>query len=232
MGGALHHALLGLGFAAAIPGVFAAEAIRTIEVSRVSRAENAGSPDAPVWQRTQSARVDLQPAFPGHPYISGTPATREIAVQAVRTADVLYLRLRWGDASANTAASDTDRFVDGVAVQFPVNGKSSTTPFMGDGASAVNVWYWRADERVENLTVKGFGTVGRLPSQKLAGVSARRDDGWTVVLARPLAVRPGEGVALDGRRSIPIAFAAWDGANQERDGFKAVTLEWWSLKLR
>jgi dimethylsulfide dehydrogenase subunit gamma/complex iron-sulfur molybdoenzyme family reductase subunit gamma len=30
---------------------------------------------------------------------------------------------------------------------------------------------------------------------------------------------------------MPIAFAAWDGENQERDGLKAVTMEWWQLNF-
>ena len=29
----------------------------------------------------------------------------------------------------------------------------------------------------------------------------------------------------------PVAFAVWEGANQERDGLKAVTLAWQSLVL-
>jgi dimethylsulfide dehydrogenase subunit gamma/complex iron-sulfur molybdoenzyme family reductase subunit gamma len=32
-------------------------------------------------------------------------------------------------------------------------------------------------------------------------------------------------------REIPVAFAVWNGSNQERDGFKAVTLEWWRLRF-
>jgi dimethylsulfide dehydrogenase subunit gamma/complex iron-sulfur molybdoenzyme family reductase subunit gamma len=102
---------------------------------------------------------------------------------------------------------------------------------MGDAKSTVNIWYWRADGRVEELIAGGFGTATSLRTEgEVAGVGARTPKGWQVVLTRKLT-GPKEGVNLKRFREIPVAFAAWDGANQERDGFKAVTLEWWRLKL-
>lgn len=68
-----------------------------------------------------------------------------------------------------------------------------------------------------------------LPAQDR--VAVRTDSGWAVVLTRSLKVKPDEGVSLSGRGTMPVAFAAWDGANQERDGLKAVTLEWWQLRF-
>jgi dimethylsulfide dehydrogenase subunit gamma/complex iron-sulfur molybdoenzyme family reductase subunit gamma len=64
----------------------------------------------------------------------------------------------------------------------------------------------------------------------LRSTAVRTESGWAVV-ARPLRVKADEGVSLQGRRRIPVAFAVWDGNNQERDGLKAVTLEWWQLRF-
>jgi dimethylsulfide dehydrogenase subunit gamma/complex iron-sulfur molybdoenzyme family reductase subunit gamma len=47
------------------------------------------------------------------------------------------------------------------------------------------------------------------------------------VLARRLTPASDDGVQLGGVRQVPVAFAIWNGSNQERDGFKGVTLEWW-----
>ena len=55
--------------------------------------------------------------------------------------------------------------------------------------------------------------------------------GWQVVLSRRLLPDSDDGVRLDGIRQIPIAFAVWNRSNQERDGFKAVTLQWWLLRF-
>jgi dimethylsulfide dehydrogenase subunit gamma/complex iron-sulfur molybdoenzyme family reductase subunit gamma len=208
----------------------AAPAPKTIQVLSASGVD-ASAPDAAVWQKAPVTQVALQPAFPGHPSIVGVPATTQLAAQAVRAGDQLFVKLAWSDATANAVIKDTGQFMDGAAVQFPVNGKAVTTPFMGDANNAVNVWRWRADGLTENMIAKGFGTSMRVPFEGLHSASVRTDNGWAVVLARPLKVKADAGASLSNRKTMPIAFAAWDGANQERDGLKAVTLEWWQLKF-
>jgi dimethylsulfide dehydrogenase subunit gamma/complex iron-sulfur molybdoenzyme family reductase subunit gamma len=208
----------------------AAPAAKTIRVLAAAGAD-AASPEAAIWKKAPATQVALQAAFPGHGSIVGVPVTERLTAQAVRAGDRLYLKLAWSDRTANTAIKDTTAFADGAAVQFPVNGKAATTPFMGDPANAVNVWHWRADGLTENLVAKGFGTSTAIPFDGLKSVAARTDGGWAVVLARSLKVKPDEGASLAGRSAMPIAFAVWDGANQERDGLKAVTLEWWQLRF-
>lgn len=225
-------ALIGL---AAVTGAFppAALSAPAAKVIRVLTAKDAdaASPQAAIWQKAPATAVALQPAFPGHGSIVGTPVTDKLTAQAVRSGDRLYVKLAWADRTTDNAIRDTNQFADGAAVQFPVNGRASTTPFMGDVKNAVNVWHWRADGQTENLIAKGFGTSTRVPFDGLKSAAVRTDGGWAVVLSRPLKVKADEGVNLQGRGSVPIAFAAWDGANQERDGLKTVTLEWWQLKF-
>lgn len=208
----------------------AAPSAKTIRVLS-AKSVDAASPQAAIWQKAPATEVALQPAFQGHPSIVGTPALDKLTAQAVRSGNQLYVRLAWKDGTANTSISDTNQFTDGAAVQFPLNGMASTTPFMGDAENAVNVWHWRADGLTQNLVAKGFGTSTPVPFGALKGSSVRTNDGWAVVLARPLKANADEGTNLTGRKSMPVAFAAWDGANQERDGFKAVTLEWWQLRF-
>lgn len=217
--------------AVSLPGAGADDSAKAIPVLVASGQEDAGTPGAPVWQRARAVEIPLQPAFPGHPYIAGMPVTERVAVQAVRMRDRLFVKLAWRDHKANTAIDGTHQFADGAAVQFPLNGKASTSSFIGDGQNPVNVWHWRADGRVENLLAKGFGTATRIPSGGLTGRAVRTDGGWELVLSRSLRAKAGEGASLRGRGSTPIAFAAWDGDNQERDGLKAVTLEWWQLRF-
>jgi selenate/chlorate reductase subunit gamma len=201
---------------------------KTILVLSAAGAQ-AASPQAAIWRKAPATEVTLQTAFPGHVSIVGTAGTQKLTAQAVRTPARLFVKLAWRDRTANTAIKDTDQFLDGAAVQFPVNGQAATVPFMGDAANAVNVWHWRADGRTQNILAKGFGTSTPVPTQGLRSASVRTSDGWEVVLSRPLRVKAEEGADLQGRRTIPIGFAAWDGDNQERDGFKAVTMEWWQL---
>lgn len=208
----------------------AAPATKSIRVMTAAGVD-ASTPDASIWKKAPMTQVALQPAFPGHPSIVGVPVTTQLAAQAVRTGDWLYVKLAWNDATANATIKDTGQFMDGAAVQFPINGKATTTPFMGDPNNAVNVWHWRADGLTENMVAKGFGTSMLVPFEGLRSASVRTNSGWEVVLARPLRVKANEGASLQNRKTMPIAFAAWDGSNQERDGLKAVTLEWWQLRF-
>lgn len=77
---------------------------------------------------------------------------------------------------------------------------------MGDINGLVNVWYWCADGQTQNLRTQG---------RRLGGGAGP-----------PLSGSKDEGGILKGRQTISVAFAAWNGDNQERDGFKAVTMEW------
>lgn len=214
---------------AAVPAQ-AASAAKTIRALSAPGAD-AASPKAAVWKKVPATQVALQPAFPGHGAIVGTPVAERVTVQAVRTGDRLFVKLAWSDRTANTAIKDTMAFVDGAAVQFPVNGKVSTTPFMGDPENAVNIWHWRADGRTESLVAHSFGTATRMQFEGLKSSAVRTANGWSVVLSRALRVKQDEGASLQGMGSIPVAFAVWDGGNQERDGLKAVTLEWWQLRF-
>lgn len=213
------------------PAAYAAENVVTVKALLVAKQVDASQPDAATWNKAPATKVSLQPAFPGHPAIVGTPRITEVTVQVVRSQDRLFVRLAWDDPTANGKPSDTTQFSDGVAVQFPVNGKASTTPFMGDVKSTVNIWRWRADGYAEEIVAGGFGTATSLRAQgEVSGVGARSPQGWQVVLSRKL-VGPEGMVNLKRFREIPIAFAAWDGSNQERDGLKAVTLTWQKLRL-
>jgi DMSO reductase family type II enzyme heme b subunit len=61
---------------------------------------------------------------------------------------------------------------------------------------------------VEDLVAEGPGTLRPAPARS-EGSGRRSDDGWSVLLARPLP----EGMA-PGRRG-QVAFAVWDGAREE-----------------
>lgn len=229
---ALGLALASVGLVATSASVQAAPpAQRTIRVATAPGTVPLASPNDAAWKKVPTTLVALQPAFPAHGSIAGTPVGQQLRAQAVRAGDRLFVKLAWSDQTANTTVKDTNQFLDGAALQFPVNGQPSTLAFMGDAEHAVNIWRWAADGRAENLVAHGFGTATRVPFERLDSSAVRTQDGWAVVISRPLRVKPEEGANLQGRRSIPVAFAVWDGANQERDGFKAVTLEWWQLRL-
>jgi len=83
----------------------------------------------------------------------------------------------------------------------------------------------------EVLTAEGFGTLEPLPVT--GGFTARgawSDGFWDVVLVRPLAARIEGEVALKPGARAFIAVALFDGAHQDRNGQKSVTV-WHALEI-
>jgi len=202
----------------------------TVNATKLTKALSEKDLDDPSWQKIPAREIALTTAFPGHPAIVGTSAVAQVRVQAAKTADGVLLRMKWRDAAAD-AAKDAGRFADGAAIQFPLDRKASTLPFMGGGGKMVNIWYWNAAKNAaENMVADGFGTATRLPTQDVRANGRHAGGEWTVVFFR--AYRTPEKTAIRltaaGGRT-PVAFAVWEGSNQERDGLKAVTLAWQNL---
>lgn len=82
---------------------------------------------------------------------------------------------------------------------------------------------------VEKLEAGGFGTLTALPADRQDGngKAAWKDGTWSLVLIVP---RRQERFAFAPGMTIPLAFAAWDGARRERGGEKAVST-WYFLSL-
>lgn len=85
---------------------------------------------------------------------------------------------------------------------------------------------------VENLVAGGFGTLTSQPpsNQDVQGFGAWTNDQWRVIFSRDLSSAAPDDVKLATGKVYSIAFAAWDGANGERNGQKSVS-QWVSLQL-
>lgn len=76
---------------------------------------------------------------------------------------------------------------------------------------------------VQNLIAGGFGTLTPVDEQVVAGAGAHTDLGWSVTFARPFAA-PGENQPTFATGDeIDVAFAVWDGTNEDRNGQKSVS---------
>lgn len=85
---------------------------------------------------------------------------------------------------------------------------------------------------VEDLLAGGFGslTTQNLEGQNVAGFGVWADGQWQVVFSRQLASAEGEDVNFQDGQLYSIAFAAWDGENEERNGQKS-TSQWLTFQL-
>jgi DMSO reductase family type II enzyme heme b subunit len=85
---------------------------------------------------------------------------------------------------------------------------------------------------VEDLRAEGFGTLRArpLPDQAVMAQGSWQIGTYRVVLRRSLKGRGAEAVRLRPGRTLPVAFAVWNGAAGDRDGKKSVTI-WQDLEL-
>lgn len=87
----------------------------------------------------------------------------------------------------------------------------------------------QSQRRVEKLVARGFGTIEPVAADKQDGEGKGewKDGVWKVVFTVP---RAQDHFTFERGQTVPIAFAAWNGANQERGGEKAVST-WYFLSL-
>jgi DMSO reductase family type II enzyme heme b subunit len=170
--------------------------------------------------------VYIQAKWEGKPYglLAG------LLVRAAHNGERIYFRLSWPDESYNDGIRDTDQFPDAAAVLFPVNGDAPLQS-MGSPQAPVQAWYWRPDlEEPFSVSAEGTGTSRRAADPELRASGSYAEGGWSVVIRRRLS-SGGDGVSLSPGAAAKVAFAVWQGANQERGGLKAVSAEWEPLEI-
>lgn len=85
---------------------------------------------------------------------------------------------------------------------------------------------------VEDIIAGGFGTLTAqdAAAQNVQGYGAWQDGTWRVIFVRDLASAETNDVQFAAGKAYFMALAAWDGANNERNGQKS-TSQWLTLQL-
>lgn len=145
-------------------------------------------------------------------------AVRSMSVQAAHNRQNLFFRLEWNDPTHNQDYGDGTVFPDAAAVLFPMKGHPPLDR-MGSPANGIQAWYWRGNHSGtgETLTFRGLATEEPEPGPVVLSSGCWSEGRWTVVIGALLATRESVG---------SVAFAVWDGGNQERGGLHSCTPEW------
>ncbi len=85
---------------------------------------------------------------------------------------------------------------------------------------------------VEDLIAGSFGSLTSQPAamQNVQGHGEYADGRWRVIFVRDLVAAEAEDARFEMNQVYSVAFAAWDGDNEERNGQKS-TSQWISLQL-
>lgn len=195
------------------------------------------------WERAPTFPLPLTPVPTGSidpsKYVRDTVPERsigaieEVRLQGMMNDRTLALRLEWRDETPDRTVESGAGFVDKAAVMFPLR-EGASVMSMGSPEAPVNIWYWRADgSGPYDVLAQGMGTTERRGAD-LGGLScdaAHDGDRWHVVFRRALSAADETVVGLDGRRSIGVALAVWEGSNRERGPLKAYSGEFRELIL-
>jgi hypothetical protein len=196
-------------------------------------------PTAPAWENIASREVALNQTPPL--YDTDPPADAEISsaeLRAARAGGKLLVHLAWKDTTDDEAvitvppatpperrrmkehSEASNRFFDATAVMFPSNlstGAVSPSLQMGDAQMPVTIYYWNAARGAMLVHAQGRGTTQRT-GESFPARGVYRDGAWMVTLELP---------AVPG--GVPLAFAVWNGSQQDRDGRKYFSV-WYRLQ--
>ncbi len=216
----------------------------TVELAQLEATEiQAGldallAPDAAEWESAPEIVVPLEPTpLERQPSAYVQTAWRdrphggvgEVRVRAAQGASALAVRLDWAAARPQRLISDVSVYPDACAVIFPADGDEAEFSTMGSPERPVRAWHWRAGTDAPFVvTATGIGTVERVAEHAVRGRARWSDGRWQVVLARPLAA---DGVPLQERSSLPVAFVVWSGAARERAGLKSFSPQPCELRI-
>jgi len=191
------------------------------------------NPLATDWARIPSHRIALNRTPPL--YDTEAPAALEIPhvdVRLARAEGKLIVQMIWRDATEDTAqiaklpsapyegrphkelTEATDRFFDSAAVMHPQRPTTEgvwPSLQMGDIGQPVTIYFWNSARGAARMKAEGRGTTKRT-GESFPCQAIYRDGAWNLAME------------LDSIPSgMPVAFAIWNGSQQDRDGRKYFT---------
>lgn len=200
-------------------------------------AETLLDPEARAWEQVPARTVALNRTPPL--YDTDAPAALEIPqveVRVARAGGKLLVHFLWRDATQDVATLAplpttppeqrvreeqtvaTERFFDAGAVMFPTHasaGLVSPSLQMGDLQQPVTIYYWNAARGALLMEAQGRGTTRRT-GQSFPARGVYRAGVWRLTLELP-----------DLPAGVPLAFAVWNGSQQDRDGRKYFSVWHW-----
>lgn len=184
---------------------------------------------AEAWGQAPAASVPLSSAGASVPAADNT-TVEAVSLEVAQTDDRLYLRTSWDDATKDTSTGAVRSFADAIAVQIPTNETARPPIAMGGSNNKVNVWYWSADGKSQELLAGGPGSTTQFDRSQMRTNATYEDGEWQVVFSRPLSANATNRTTIPTNADMDVAVAVWNGSNDERSGQKSASA-WYYLAL-
>ena len=205
-----------------------------MKAPRVRDIDEFRAPHAAGWSRVPGMRIPLMPApLPMQPteYVrrswEGRPYGQTTALEAACVHDGRHLAVR---VDWETRAAESTSFPDAVAFAVPVRNVAPLI-LMGSPDAPIHILRWQADRKgVRSLLATGIGRSAPGPVIESAAQAEADGQRWRLVVTRALG-GGGDAAPIETGQATRIGFALWRGANGERAGIKAFSVDWTELVL-
>lgn len=202
---------------------------------RVNDVASLLEPGAKGWDAVGFESVQMMPAPLGMQpteYIRVKWEGREYGLDPNLKVAAVHDGKRWALCARWTGVSPSGiDFPDAIAVALPVRNDPPLI-LMGVEDAPIQYLRWQSNKPgLRSIVASGIGRSETGPKMQEASAKSLTDgEHWDVVLARPLG---GEGdvAPLHAGQKTKIGFAVWRGANDERGGIKAFSIDWIELAL-
>ena len=205
-----------------------------MKAPRVRDFDEFRAPQAVGWSRVPGTRVPLMPAplpmqpteyvrrsWEGRPY--GQTTTLEVA--SAHDGRNLAVRVGW-----ETRTAEPTGFPDALAIAVPLRDVAPLI-LMGSVEAPIHILRWQADRQgVRSLLATGIGRSAPGPTIEATAEAAADGHRWQLVVTRALG-GGGDVAPIEAGQATRIGFALWRGANSERAGIKAFSIDWMDLSL-
>jgi len=111
-------------------------------------------------------------------------------------------------------------------LEYATHGMDMDTMIFGGEVNPVDSLNPFRDVPVEELNAEGFGTLTPQPQtkQNVLGKGVWKDGKWQIVFYRALESLNKWDIKFQSKQPVLVAFAVWDGAHQDRNGRKVVSM--------
>lgn len=189
------------------------------------------------WSSIRTESITLMPTPLGlqpKPYITTSwkdqpyGLTKQLSVACVHDDMQMAFRLQWNSATQTMAQGES--FPDGAAIALPVRGDPPLM-LMGAESAPIHILQWQAGvPELRSVLISGIGSSRPGPAVRAIANARWAENSWTLVVTRDL--RSGGDIApLEAGKPTRVGFAIWNGANSERAGIKAVSVDWVALAI-
>ncbi|MEZ5481794.1 MAG: hypothetical protein R3E73_06280 [Porticoccaceae bacterium] len=194
----------------------------------MSSIESYRDPMSAGWSQIKTDKINMIPtpmAMQPTAYIRNSRAETphglvgELDVASVHDGETLAVYLTWKGVSP-----EGGDFPDAVAVAFPVSGNPMLV-LMGGRDAPIHILHWKANKGVKSIKAEGIGLSDPGPQIKISSKAQADGDRWHVVLTRVLGKGAGVAPLYPGLEQ-KVGIALWSGANDERAGLKAFSVDW------